>query len=123
MDKEEWMVVLVLVMVLLALLVWWLGKIVVVPTLTVTTDKDSYYRGDTVTISGTLLNGLTPIPNQQVSLAIKPPTGDAYSLPPATTDTNGHFTATWTVPADAVGGTYNVTATALGMSATKTFTP
>lgn len=121
---EELMVTLVFVMALLALLMWWLfGRIVVVPTLSVTTDKDSYFRGETVTISGSLLSDSTPIAGQRVALSIKPPVGDIYSLPSVTTDDEGKFSVEWSVPADAPPGTYTLTATALGVSATKTFTP
>jgi len=120
---NEIIVVLMLLIVIQILLVWWLvRKLVVVPTISVATDKDSYFRGDTVAISGALLSNGNPIPNQAVGLAIQPPTGDAYSLPSVTTDAEGKFTSSWTVPEAAVAGSYVLTAAALGVSATKTFT-
>jgi len=94
----------------------------VVPTLTVATDKNTYYRDESVGISGNLKSDTTPIEGATVALAIKPPTGDAYSLPEVVTDANGNFATSWTVPTDAEGGSYTLTATALGVSATTTFT-
>lgn len=93
-----------------------------VPELTVATDKTSYRRAETVTISGTLQSNGSPISGEAVALAIQPPTGDAYSLPQATTDGDGNFSVNWDVPSDAVAGEYTVTATAMGISATTTFT-
>ena len=116
-------VALAVLIVLLILLVWWLlRKIVVVPTVTVATDKDAYFRGDSVGISGGLLSNGNPVPNQTVALAIRPPTGDAYSLPSVTTDPDGKFTSSWEVPADAEAGSYVLAASALGVLAAKTFT-
>ena len=109
--------------VLLMLLVWWLlRKIVVVPTLTVATDKDAYFRDEPVGISGSLKSDGDPIPNQSVGLAIKPPVGDIFSVPGVSTDADGNFTGSWDVPVDAETGAYELTASALGVSATKTFT-
>jgi hypothetical protein len=119
----EIVVLLGITIILLILLVWWLlRKLVVVPTLTVTTDKTSYYIGETVGISGSLKSDATPIPNETVALAITPPVGDIFSLPNVTTDSEGNFTSSWVVPATAAAGSYLLTATALGVSATKTFT-
>jgi len=118
----ELIVILALVTILLVLLIWWLiRKLVVVPALTVQTDKAEYMRGETVQISGSLMDGTTPLAGKQVALAIQPPTGDAYSLPSVTTGTDGKFASSWTVPADAVGGDYGLVAGAMGVSATTTF--
>ena len=119
----ELVIVLAVLGVLLVLLVWWLlRKLVVVPTLTVATDKASYFRGETVGISGSLKSNGNPLPNQTVGLAVQPPTGDAYSLPSVTTDADGNFTSSWEIPADAVGGAYTLVATSVGVSNTTTFT-
>jgi len=119
----EVVVALAILIVLLILLVWWLlRKIIVVPTITVATDKNAYFRGETVAISGDLLSDANPIPDQAVALAIKPPIGDVYSLPSVTTDEKGHFASGWVVPAGAIAGSYLLTAAALGVSASKTFT-
>ena len=120
---NEIIIVLMLLIVIQILLVWWLvRKLVVVPTISVATDKDSYFRGGSVAISGSLVSNGNPVPNQSVALAIQPPTGDAYSLPGVTTDAEGNFTSSWTVPAEAAAGSYVLTATALGVSAAKAFT-
>ena len=119
----ELVIVLAVLCVLLILLVWWLlRKLVVVPSLTVATDKASYFREETVGISGSLISNGNPLPNQTVGLAVQPPTGDAYSLPSVTTDAEGNFSASWQIPADAVGGSYVLTATSVGVSNTTTFT-
>jgi hypothetical protein len=110
--------------VLLILLVWWLlRKLVVVPTLTVTTDKPSYFRGETVGIAGSLKSDANPIANETVALAVTPPVGDVFTVPSVKTDSMGNYASSWAVPADAAAGSYLLTATALGVSATKTFTP
>lgn len=112
-----------LIIILLILIIWWLlRKIVVVPTITVGTDQTSYFRGRTVTVSGNLKKNGTPMANETISLAIQPPTGDAYTVPNVVTDVNGNFTSSWIVPVDAVIGTYTLTASGVGVSATTTFT-
>lgn len=122
----EVIIILGLLGVLLVLLVWWiLRKLVVVPVvpvITVATDKTEYVKGETVQISGMLTSDGTPLPNETVGLAIEPPIGDVYSLPPVFTDAEGKFSASWQVPADAVAGAYVLTATSVGVSATATFT-
>ena len=109
--------------VLLILLIWWLlRKLVAVPAITVATDKALYLRGETVGITGTLTADGKPLANETVGLSIKPPVGDAYSLPSVTTDAEGNFSASWVVPSDAEAGSYELTATSVGASATATFT-
>jgi len=118
----ELVIFLALAIVLLVLLIWWLiRKLVLVPTLTVTTDKAEYLRGETVKVSGTLKDGTTPLPGKTVSITIEPPVGDAYGLPDVTTDSNGAYSADWVVPANAVGGNYAAVASAMGVSASKAF--
>jgi len=119
----EVVILLAVLCVLLILLIWWLlRKLVVVPQLTVATDKTSYFREETVQISGLLTSNGNPLANQPVGLAIQPPTGDAYSLPSVTTDADGKYSASWQVPADAEVGSYVLTAAGAGVSATATFT-
>jgi hypothetical protein len=109
--------------VLLMLLIWWLlRKLVAVPAITVATDKSLYLRSESLKISGTLTADGQPLADRIVGLSIKPPTGDAYGLPTATTDAEGNFSAPWVIPADAVAGSYVLTATSAGASATATFT-
>ena len=119
----ELVIVLAVLCVLLVLLVLWLlRKLVVVPTLTVATDKASYFRGETVQISGSVKINGNPLANQTVALAIEPPTGDAYSLPSVTTDADGNFTSSWEIPADAVAGSHALVAASVGVGAAATFT-
>ena len=119
----EVVILLAVLGVLLILLVWWLlRKLVVVPSLSVATDKASYFRGETVQISGSLQQNGNPLANQTLGLTVRPPTGDAYSLPSVTTDTEGKFVASWDIPSDAIAGGYTVEATSAGVSATATFT-
>lgn len=73
-------------------------------------------------ISGSLSSDGLPIVDVSVALAIKPPEGDVFSLPPVQTDAEGNFKSSWDVPNDAGGGSYEITATALSVSATTTFT-
>lgn len=119
----EVIILLAVLCVLSILLVWWLlRKLVVVPSISVATDKASYFREETVQISGSLKSNGNPLPNQIVGLAVQPPTGDAYSLPSVTTDAEGNFSASWQIPADAVGGSYVLTAASVGVSNTTAFT-
>ena len=121
--QGEVIVVLALLCVILVLFIWWLlRKLVAVPVLSVDTDKDSYFRAETIGISGSLMLGENPLPNETVGLAIKPPTGDAFSLPSVTTETDGSFAASWTVPADAEAGSYELIAAGGGVGATAAFT-
>ena len=114
-----WIWAAVLILIVIAWLIW---KIVIVPTLTIVTDKDGYDRTETTHISGNLSDATGPLQGRTVNLAIEPPTGDAYVLPDVTTDTEGNYAADWEVPDDAVAGTYTLTAATLGVLASKTFT-
>lgn len=114
-----WILAAVLILIIVAWLIW---KIVIVPTLTVATDKDGYDRSETVHISGNLSDATGPLSGRTVKPAIEPPTGDAYILPDLTTDADGNYSADWEVPDDAVAGTYTLAVAALGVLASKTFT-
>lgn len=119
----ELIILLAVLGVLVVLLIWWLlRKLVVVPTVTVATDQASYGRGETVGISGSVMDGTNPLPGETVALTVQPPTGDAISLPSATTDSDGNFSASWVVPIDAEAGSYELFATCLGVGDTTTFT-
>jgi len=119
----ETIILLGLLGVLLILLIWWLlRKLVAVPAITVATDKALYLRAESMKISGTLTADGQPLEGRTVGLSIQPPTGDAYGLPTVTTDAQGNFAAPWVIPADALAGSYKLTATSIGASATATFT-
>lgn len=113
-----WIVVCVLAVVLILI---WLWKHVLVPIVAVATDKESYDRTEIVQISGSVLQDTTPLSGKIVKSAIQPPSGDAYVLPDATTDAEGKYAIPWEVPDDAIAGTYTLTVSCLGVSASKTF--
>lgn len=113
-----WALLIILVVIILYL-IW---KHVIIPSLTVTTDKDSYDRTETVHITGDLKDQSdNPIPGKTVTPAIEPPVGDVYYPAPAVTQADGSYSIDWEIPDDAPGGTYTLTVTALGISASKTF--
>ncbi len=107
---------------LLIVILWLIAKYVIIPSISVTTDKGSYDRSETVTIGGVLTDMAgDPIPAKTVLIAIEDPSGQVYPGLTAVTDPNGNYAATWEIPDDADGGNYTVSATALGISASKTF--
>ena len=107
---------------LLLIIIWLILKSVIIPSISVTTDKGSYDRSETVTIGGVLTDqGGNGIPAKTVVIAIEDPSGQVYPGLTAVTDPNGNYAATWEIPDDADGGNYTVSATALGISASKTF--
>ncbi len=113
------MIWLVLVIAFIALVVylWW--KSVVIPSVTVSTDKTDYSPGEAVTLSGAYTG--TDVSGKTVNIIISPPSGDDYVLTPATTDISGNYTTTWSVPASPVGGTYTVSVSCSGATAQTTF--
>ena len=120
---SEIVVLSALLIVIGVLKIWLLmRKIVAVAALSVATDKTTYSRGETVSISGSLTLGGNPQPGQTVSFAITPPAGDIISLDEVTTDENGLYKTEWPIPGDAAEGTYKLTAGAMGESATAAFT-
>jgi uncharacterized protein YfaS (alpha-2-macroglobulin family) len=110
----------ILILIAVIILLW---KIVQIPSLSVATDKSQYDRFETVHITGGLLdqNG-DPMEGKTVSIAIVPPSGDAYNLPDVVTQADGTFENSWEVPDDAVGGVYEVQAASTGATAIATFT-
>jgi len=112
-----------LLAIVLVILLYLLWKIVQVPSVSVSTDKSLYDRTETVAITGVLVDqNSDPMPGKAVSIAITPPVGDAYVLPPATTGADGSYSASWEIPDDADGGTYTVDVASLGATGTTTFT-
>jgi hypothetical protein len=110
--------------ILLVLLIWvLLRKRVVVPQLTVKTDKTSYLHGETVNISGNLSENGVAVDGEAVSVQVKDPDGNAVGAPIGlTTDASGNFATTWAVPSDAAPGVWTVSAAALGIEVTASFT-
>lgn len=111
------------IVALIVILLYLLWKRVQVPSISVSTDKSLYDRTETVTITGMLVDqNSDPMPSKTASIAITPPVGDAYVLPPATTGGDGSYSVTWEIPDDADGGTYTVDVASLGATGTTTFT-
>jgi len=110
------------VIAVIVYLIWWLLNKVAVPSISVGIDKTQYSRGETVIISGTVTRAGSGVPNETVSFAIQPPSGDAYAPAAVVTNSQGEFSQTWVIPNDALEGSYTLTAGALGVSATATFT-
>lgn len=116
--------VLLFVVLLIIFIIWLiLGKPVVVPDVLVATDKSSYFREESVQIAGTLTINGNPLVGQTVGLSVKPPTGDAYSLPQVQTDAQGAYASSWDIPMDAIEGSYDLIVASVGVIGTATFTP
>jgi len=112
-----WALILILIVV-----IWIIWKYVIIPSITVATDKDSYDRTEDVQIGGALKDQADAgIPAKTVSIAVEDPGGTVYPVFTAVTDANGDYSAVWEIPDDAAGGTYTLTVSALGISASKTF--
>lgn len=84
-------------------------------TVTVATDKSSYYQGDLVNISGLVKDssGL-PVSGAAVGIEVDKPDGSPIYVDQATTNASGWFVSSFRLPIDAMVGTYNVTATYSG---------
>jgi hypothetical protein len=122
---EEISIIIASIISVILMIIYYLlrGKHVSVPVITLATDKSSYGVGETVALSGTVMDGGNPIVNTAVSIAIEPPSGDAYALPNVQTDSAGNFLANWLIPSDAVPGEYTANGSAVGATATATFNP
>lgn len=116
-------VALALVILLLLIIIWQLLKkyVVTVTVVTVKTEAASYDHGDTVQITGDVTVDGTPQAGTLVSLIVKDAVGTEFPLPDTTTDTDGKFTAAWTIPPEVAPGVCTLSATALGATATTTF--
>lgn len=112
-----WIVLIgLLALLLIAYLIW---KNVVIPSVTVSTDKTDYVAGETVTLSGAYTG--TDIAGKTVNIIVSPPTGDDYVPTPATTDASGNWSQTWVVPVSPEAGTYTASVSCSGATAQTTF--
>jgi len=94
-----------------------------VPALTCEVDKTSYLRGETVQITGELTENGKPVAEAEVVLSVISPDPETENkLETVTTDEEGKYESSFTVPDDAIGGSWGIKATALGLSDTATFT-
>jgi hypothetical protein len=120
---SETAVALALIIIFLLLLIWiLLGKTVLVPSVTVVTDKPQYARSETVAISGAVLENGIAQPGVPVDVKVTDPNAIVTDLGTVTTDANGKYSVNFPIDPAAAGGNYNVAATALGVTATTTFT-
>jgi hypothetical protein len=112
------------IVILLLLILKLLGKLVVsVTVVSVKTDAASYDHDVSVKISGDVMMDGDAIPDTSVKLKIVDIKGAEFVLPDATTDSEGKFTANWTIPTEVAPGVCTVYAMANGMEVTTTFTP
>jgi uncharacterized protein YfaS (alpha-2-macroglobulin family) len=91
-----------------------------VPSLTVAVEKPQYARGETVNITGSLKENDVPQAGVTVNITVTDPTNAETSVS-AQTDASGNYLSSWVVPDTAPGGSFTVSATALGTTATTTF--
>ena len=77
-----------------------------VSQVTFETDKSSYTAGDTVTITGNVINSS----NQLVAVEVKDPNGNILVLRTVQTDSNGDYELKFKLPPSAPSGNYNIIA-------------
>lgn len=106
---------------LLVLILYLLWKYVIRPSITVSTDKTEYAPGEGVVMSGTYV-GPGGVSGKTVNIIVSPPVGDDYVVPSVITDASGGYSTTWTLPGDCVEGTYTVSVSCSGATASATFT-
>src|SRR5439155_2893911 len=80
----------------------------------VATDKSDYAPGETVLITGGEFSALETVNLQVLHTDGRPNTGEAYQPWQVVSDVTGGFHATWVVPDDARGSSFQLTA--LGLS-------
>ena len=73
---------------------------------TFSTDKGTYGAGDTVTITGTVVNS----PNQLVAIEVKDPSGNILVLRTVQTDSSGNYELKFKLPPSAPSGNYDIVA-------------
>jgi hypothetical protein len=88
----------------------------------VSTDHETYQKGDVVGISGYVkLNSGESIANASVTLPVTDPLGNETHVSVASTDPNGRYWDNFTIPSNAVDGTYTVYALANADNYTESF--
>jgi len=79
------------------------------PLINVTTNQSSYTPGQTVLAHGTFYFGNgSGISNKNVTVTFKSPTGSTLQQRNVTTNSNGEYNDTYSLPSTATGGTYTV---------------
>ncbi|MGI0062893.1 MAG: hypothetical protein ACREBA_10630 [Nitrosotalea sp.] len=89
-------------------------------SIVITTNKNSYLPGDTVTLNGTV----TGQPNALVALQIKDSSGNLILIRTVSSDQNGNFVLQFKIPPTATSGNFNIIASAKvdGFTVTQTKT-
>ncbi len=77
-------------------------------SIVITTNKNSYLPGDTVTLNGTVLGQ----PNALVALQIKDSSGNLILIRTVPSDQNGNFMLQFKIPPTATSGNFNIIASA-----------
>ena len=77
-------------------------------SIVITTNKDHYVPGDTVTLNGTV----TGQPNALVALQIKDSSGNLILIRTVASDQNGNFVLQFKLPPTATSGDFNIIASA-----------
>ncbi len=77
-------------------------------SIVITTNKDHYLPGDTVTLNGTV----TGQPNALVALQIKDSSGNLILIRTVSSDQNGNFVLQFKLPPTATSGDFNIIASA-----------
>jgi len=80
--------------------------------LTLSADKTSASRGETVTFTGNLTKKDAAVGGSTVTLKAKDPSGTETTLGTGTTNVNGFYTIKWTIPSDAMVGKWTIWAEA-----------
>jgi uncharacterized membrane protein len=82
-------------------------------TVSVSTERESYQKGDSVSVSGYVkLESGESVANATVTLHVTDPLGNETHVSLASTDSNGRYWHNFTVPSNALDGTYTVYAVA-----------
>jgi hypothetical protein len=119
---DELFLGLLFLLILVILILLLLRKHVVAPTLSVVVESKPYVHGDFIAISGILKEDGEPIKGTVIGLTVTDPSSTETPITGATTDDEGKYATSWQIPSDAAPGVWTVTATAMGVSATTTFT-
>ncbi|GAB6274600.1 MAG: hypothetical protein STSR0004_14630 [Peptococcaceae bacterium] len=99
------------------------GYLYAVPTTLITLSMPStVVPGSSFTISGTLMEGAAPLANRPLGITIKDAQGAIFAAAEIKTGTDGSFTQEFTLPADALTGTWEIHTAGEGAYSMKNFT-
>ncbi len=75
------------------------------PSITITSDKDSYLPGDTVNLAGLVSGAQNPL----VAVQVKDSSGNLILIRTIQADQNGNFTISFKIPPSATSGKFDIT--------------